>query len=841
VTGVFPNKSKAWLGVRIALLLLSVGIAVAADRSYPRPGEPPAGDIVPADDLSGFKYPDNLRLELIASEPTIVAPVAITFDEDGRLWVVEMSTFMPDLEGTNERAPLNRIVILESTRGDGVFDKSTVFLDNLVLPRAVLPCYGGALVLEPPTLYFCPDADHDGHADAKIPLLSGFGGLESPEHAANGLLYGLDNWIYFSQHPIRFRFDGKSVITQPTPAHGQWGIAQDDAGRLYYVGNSDALHGDYYPKHYASRNPDLNVAAGMDAVICKDLTVWPTHPTAVNRGYQTDVLRRDGSLREHTAACTPLIYRADLLAPEYRNNAFCCEPAGNLIKFMLMSEANGVPTAKPAYPDHDFLTSTDPRFRPVSLTTGPDGALYLADMYRGVLQHRVFITDYLRDLSRKGHLVRPISEGRIYRLVPSSGVPLTPLPKLSQASTDQLVAYLDHPNSWCRETAQRLLVERSARDVSPKLRELAKSAPNLTTRLRALWTLDGLDGATPEDSLHAMADPSPVLRQAGCRIGEAWLDREDIVASIGRLIDDSDRIVRVQAALSAGELKASSELLSSALSHHESDPLIRSAVASGLKSREQPFLDSLLKNPEWPKTQADRDFLTTISDCILRCQDSAPRTAFIEWLTYFAQAGDQRASLLMTSLSKFQRLDSQSPRTLTLSAEPKGWAQLVAMHDYPLNKIAFESNWYLTWPGRPPMNPPRRLRALTAKELDMFNRGSFLFNDCKACHGPEGKGIPGTAPPLAGSARVQGPATRLARVLLHGFEGQIEREGAIYNGVMSPAPRSNDADLAALMTYIRRAWGNGGDPVTPEMITQVRALTEKRNRPWTTEELEKIK
>lgn len=834
-------RPKRRIAPFLALIALGVAVAIVGRMGASGSEEPLEGSIVRPDDLSGFKVQPGFKIELVACEPMVRSPVAMSFDEDGRLWVVEMGSFMNDLEATGEKSPVNRIVILEDTDGDGVMDKSTVFLDGLVLPRAVMPTHGGALVLEPPTLYFCPDRDHDGKADEKIPLLGGFGGLESPEHAANGLLRGLDNWVYFSQHPLRLKFDGKTLLTERTPEHGQWGITQDDAGRLYYAPNSDALRGDMYPKHYASRNPSLGGAAGVNETVCRDLTVWPTHPTAVNRGYQDKVLRKDGTLEKHTAACSPLIYRAELLGPEVYGNGFVCEPAGNLVKRMILNEGNGVVSAKPAYPDRDFLTSTDPRFRPVSLCTGPDGAIYIADMYRGVLQHKNFVTDYLREQTRAAKLERPLSQGRIYRIVPAAGLPKSPRPALSRESSEKLVGVLSRKDSWWRETAQKLLIERGDVSVQPALRELMHAAASPETRLHALWTLEGLGCATPEDALFAMKDTSAWVRCAGARVGEAWPQRADIVAAWAALVDDPNRLVRVQGTLSAGERKGSSNLLRVALQHHGSDPFVRSAVGAGLKGRELAFLDGLMESPKWPSTQQERDQLSMLADCVLRSDSAAAKAGLVERLATLAMSKDQRATLLMTSLTRAQRLDSQSPRTITLGSEPAGWAKLMAQAEHPMHKTVTESNWYLTWPGREPMNPPRKVRALTDKEQGQFDRGSFLYSDCTACHGQDGKGVAGQAPPLAGSARAQGPVTQLARILLQGFEGPIQREGVSYDGVMAPAPRSNDADLAALMTYVRRAWGNGADPVSEDMVRQVRMLTAKRNRPWRAEELETIK
>ncbi len=827
-----------WL---IALVAAAVLVALVGRSTTPAQNEPPIGAVVEAGDLSGFRVAEGFRIELVACEPMVQAPVAMSFDEDGRLWVVEMSSFMNHLEGTGERAPVNRIVILEDTDGDGVMDKSAVFLDGLVLPRAVMPTFGGALVLEPPTLYWCPDRDGDGRADEKLALLGGFGGIESPEHAGNGLLRGMDNWIYFSQHPLRLKFDGKTLTTQRTPEHGQWGVTQDDAGRLYYAPNSDALIGDRYPKHYASRNPALGGAAGMGEKICSDLTVWPSHPTAVNRGYQEKVLRKDGTLATHTAACSPLIYRGTLFGEEAYGNAFVCEPAGNLVKRMVMSEKDGVVSAKPAYADRDFLTSKDPRFRPVSLCEGPEGAIYIADMYRGVLQHKNFVTDYLRRETRKGKLERPISQGRIYRIVPKGGVGGFNRLRMSGATSEELLWALRMHNAWWCESAQRLIVERHEVSLESKLREVSGRADEASVRLRALWTLDGLGLATAEDAINAMKDGDPWLRCAGARIAERWPERADVQAAWELLTKDANRLVRVQGTLSAGEWAGASKLLGAVLQRNGGDAYIRSAVVSGLKGREWAFLEARFANAMWPATQQEKDQLSLLADCVLRGEDGAARAKLVERVAAMVIEKDARGPLLFGAVTRAQRLESQSPRTVSLGSEPVGWMKLVGMTELPLSKTVVESNWYLTWPGRAAMNPPRKIRALTEAEQGQFGRGEFLFSDCVACHGAEGKGVPGQAPPLAGSARVQGPATQLARILLHGFEGPIDREGVKYDGVMAPAPRSNDADLAALMTYVRRAWGNGADPVTEEMVKQVRMLTSKRNRPWRAEELETIK
>lgn len=804
-----------------------------------RDGEP--GHVVPAGDLAHFRLAESgLRIELVAAEPMVVAPVAMSFDERGRLWVVEMDSFMPTIDGRGELAPINRIVILEDMDGDGRMDRSTTFLDGLVLPRAVLPCFGGALVLVPPRLLFCPDTNGDGRADGVIELLEGFGGLDNPEHAGNGLMYGIDNWVYLSQHPLRLRFDGSRVEVQTTPANGQWGITQDARGRIYYTPNSDALRVDAVPHHYASRNPHMSGLAGVFAVSARDQTVWPVHATAVNRGYQPDVLRPDGSLRTHTAACGPAIYDADLLGHAFRGNAFVCEPAGNLVKRLIVKDDNGVPRASQAYPDRDFLTSTDSRFRPVNLAVGPDGALYIADMHRGLLQHKNFLTDYLRDLTRQQRLEKPIGRGRIYRIVPDShnsgGVRGHAIGK---ASNDELVATLAHSDAWWRLAAQRLLIERRATGVVGRLREIMATSHEESASLHALWTLEGLAQVAVEDVLRAMESCSSALRSAGLRIAERWPDDTRVVLRMEDLANDPDRIVRTQAVLSVGAIPNRERVYVDVLGRHDADAFIRGAVVSGLAGRELAFLDRMMLAPEWPKSAAQLELAGLLADCAFR-SDDGQRAGLIELIVRLASASDPRSTMVLSALGRAQRIDSQAPRMLSLAREPRGWTDMVNS-GHPLSKAAMESDWFLTWPGRPHRDPPRKLRPLTDAENERFNRGRFLYRDCHACHGADGKGLPGLGPPLAGSPRVQGPATRLGRVLLHGLEGEIQREGVTYNGVMPAAPRSNDADLAALMTYIRRAWGNGADPVTEEMVGHIRMLSKNRKTPWTSEELDAVK
>src|SRR5439155_11896782 len=249
-------------------------------------------------------------------------------------------------------------------------------------------------------------------------------------------------------------------VSDPVPNMGQFGIARDDFGRLFFNTNSDYLRAALIPPHYSARNPKSPIALA-DTRIGQDQSVWPAHAATVNRGYRPNFLR-DGKLAAFTAACAPHIYRGNLFPPEFCGNAFTCEAASNLVRRAIITEtADGILTAHNAYTNREFIASTYERFRPVNLATGPEGALYVVDMHHGLIQHRISITDYAKSQYKQKQLDKHLLTGRIFRIVPD-GVP-SPLahPHLTRATTAQLLAQLAHPNGWWRDTAQRLLVDRN--------------------------------------------------------------------------------------------------------------------------------------------------------------------------------------------------------------------------------------------------------------------------------------------------------------------------------------------------------------------------------------------
>ncbi|MEO6740309.1 MAG: dehydrogenase, partial [Chthoniobacteraceae bacterium] len=407
---------------------------------------PPPKPLTPEEELKTFKVAKGFHVELVAAEPMIQEPVAQAWDEKGRLFVCEMRGYMQDVEGKGEDQALGRIVMLEDTDGDGKMDKRTVFADGLVLPRALACVNGGLLVAEPPVLWFMKDTKGTGVADLKEQVDGAYGVRGGqPEHMANSTTRFLDNWIYSANHAMRYKLKDGKWINESTSSRGQWGMTQDDYGRPFYNFNSDFLRANFVPETLYKRNPNFAASAGAGVQILKDQTCWPSHQTpGVNRGYEPKQLRADGTLATCTATCGAGIYRGGLFPKEFAGNAFIPEPSGNLVKRVIIEEKDAVLTAKNAYGEKtEFMTSTDERFRPVNAYTGPDGALYITDMYRGVIQHKGFLTHYLiaNILDRK--LEQPINQGRIWRIVPD-GAKLQTV-KLPDESA-KIVDFLGHKN-----------------------------------------------------------------------------------------------------------------------------------------------------------------------------------------------------------------------------------------------------------------------------------------------------------------------------------------------------------------------------------------------------------
>ena len=801
------------------------------------------------DELKTIVLPPGYHAQLVAKEPLVVDPIAIEFDADGRLWVLEMPAFMSEPGAMNSREPINDLVVLEDTNNDGVMDKRTVFADKLVLPRSFKVLASGVLVGEPPNLWLMNDTDGDLKADTKELVNNTYGrGEASIEHNANSLFWALDNTLYTSEHDWHLRFKDGKFETIPTLSRGQWGISQDDAGRLYRNVNDAPLFVDYVPARYYARNPNLARTRGLyDPLISReDSTVWPIRPTrGVNRGYRDQFFRPDDSSVTIQGVGTPIIYRGDRLPKELYGDAFITDSTTNLVhRYKLLDDGTGRLKAVDAYKKGEIMASTDERFRPVNMaTTAPDGTIYVVDMYRGVVQEAVYWTDYLRDYIKARDLEAPIRHGRIWRIVHDS-TRRDRKPALSKATAGELLQALSHPNGWWRDTAQQLLVQRGDTSVAPRLKELALRAPDWRTRLHALWTLDGLDAVDAAAVQQALADKSPDVRASALRLSERWLGRADerIAPAVLKLIDDASWTVRRQLAATIGELSQPARLDAavSILTRYGSDPVTVDATISGLRGREADVLERVAQAQS---TDVNADAMTMLAAAVARSGEVAAVQQVIARIGDASTAPWQRAALLQgldTGLvapgggrggGRGGRGGGQQARPVSLPGEPSDLVKLAAGSDETAT-IAKRLVAKLDWVGKPAAVVATAV-PLTAQEQQRFDAGADLYKSiCIGCHQADGKGKEKIAPSLVESRYVNGFDTGAStRILLAGKEGAI--------GLMPPLGGSlTDEQIASVLTYIRREWGHTASPVAPDDVREIRGLTKTRTRPWTDPELQ---
>lgn len=848
----------------LSALLLTSALALAqsgdkpGEKQEPRvpkekiPANPP---LAPEAALKTFKLPPGFRIELVAADPLIETPITMQWDADGRLWVVEIPSYMNTPTAEGELNPINRLSVLEDTDGDGKMDKKTVFLDKLVMPRAVCLAYGGVLVCEPPALKWYPI--EAGLKPGKPMLVDKHyapNGLKNPEHTGNSPTWFMNNWIVSANHNLRFRRIDDEWKRSATTSRGQWGLTMDDWGRPYYNSNSDQLRTDYVPSEYYYRNPLFRTTAGLAQQPMRDQTVWPARVNpGVNRGYQAATLKPDGTLAKYTATCGPVIYRGDNFPAEFQGNAFIPEPSANLVRRMVLTDKNGELTGTNPYKETEFLTSTDELFRPVNAHTGPDGCLYLVDMYHGILQHRVFLTSYLRKQAEDRGLDKVIKRGRIYRIVHTAKPP-GPKPQLAAAKPADLVKTLTHPNGWWRDTAQRLLVEQQPAAALTPLKQMALQAVDPRARLHALWTLDGMGQLDADTAIAALTkEPHPKVRAAAVRVAEPMLrtsDQTKILPALIALATTPDAEVQVQLAFSLGEAKTpAAEIAMTTLARSAgSNPLLRDALISGLAVREVELLERIAADKSWSdkaKVSGGEGFIGALARNVFQ-EARGDRVNRLLELVIRKETPQWQTLAILASLNvnpPATKKGEPPPRVkyVKLAAAPPALAALAQSSDKAVQAAVKKLDKVVVWPGKPGVNLPV-IKPLTAAEEARFDMGKTLFEaTCAACHQAHGYGQDGLAPPLVDSEWVAGSPDRLARIILHGVGGPITVLGKKWDMDMPGHGTFDDETVAAVMTYIRRSWDHDFDPVAPDFVKKVRAATGGRESAWTDAELKKVK
>ena len=833
----------------LAALALLVGAtsAFALNKGNAGPTEvtlkhrlPAPAPLTPEQALKTFRLPPGFRIELVAAEPMIETPVSISFDDQGRMYVVEMRGYMRDLDGTTEKEPTGRVSLLTDLDGDGRMDRATAFADKLVMPRSVMPVAGGALVAEPPNLFFCKDTQGDGVADERAVVTADFGTFGGqPEHMANSPTWAIDNRIYASGYGTSLRYQQGAWQRGPGLGRGQWGLCQDDAGRLFFNYNSDLLRADLLPAAAFARNPLLRTASSVNFQVMKDQSVYPSHPTpGVNRGYDAKTLREDGTLARATSTCGAVVYRGDALPPDCRGDAFVPEPSSNLVKRLKITEKDGVLTAEDVYPQKEFLTSTDERFRPVMTANGPDGALYVVDMYRGVIQHPAFLTHYLVANIKDRQLMEPLGGGRIWRIVRDD----QDAPKAAKLPADGAarVRLLASPNGWVRDTAQRLLVESADAAVAPALRALlADQATSAVTRLHALWTLDGIGALTPADVRSALRDPGVQVRAAAVRMAPA-----DMVPDLIAAKDDPAALVLAHLAirLSAVNQPSADQALAELLTRHGQNALVREGALSGARGREVVLAQAVAAAATRENLSQTGPVLEALAALVSQAGKAGP---FEQMLGVAVALGDRtnlRDAVLrgLDQTIRDAKTKKSSPlKTIWLSSEPKALGQLRAAvkNGAGLTHLTSLSS-RLAWMGKPGAPAPPKITALTKAELARFEKGKVIFTSlCAPCHQPHGYGLDGLAPPLVDSDWVLGKPDVTAKIVLNGLGGPIKVGNRTWDLSMPPMGMLNDEDVASVLTYVRREWEHNSSPVDAKFVAGVRKQSADHPNSWTADEL----
>ncbi|WP_170864298.1 DUF7133 domain-containing protein [Fodinibius roseus] len=743
----------------------------------------PTPPLPPEQALERFELEEGFRIELVAHEPMLTDPVAMDIDADGRLWVIDMPSYLPEHDRSEaetiplQQVPESRVVILEDTNGDGKMNSFRVFVEDLKMPRAIKVLNDGILVGEPPNAWFIQDTNGDGKGDSREVVYRTYGDpmVDNVQNMPNNFLWGMDNWIHSSHDNVESlrRIDGE-WHTRNFKRLGQWGMNQDDWGRLYSATNTSPLQTHLVPHGYSERHPGFEVSNGINVNIARKAPMWPAHPTGVNRGYRVgQVVREDGTLKTATATTAPVIYRGDQFGEKYRGNAFTPEPAGNLIKrYILEADPAEIEAeADFAYEGREFLTSTDERFRPINMYNAPDGSIYVVDMYRGLFETALSLTDHLREYAVEQGLHKPVGEfGRIWRIVREDRDIDYETPEFSMLTPSEVVEYLQHENGQLRDQAQQVLVQCSPPEVVSRLEEMtaAGDAKADWTRLHALWTLEGFDrsvygqGELSRTALEALNDPHPRVRASGIRILERSMDRNssEIFPRLEELAEkEQAAYVRLQLLASLGESDTGRalRLIASLLDEHADSPYFREMALSGAYQREEQLAGILRREYNWGSERGE---------------------AHAQLLNQLSEAGEQRSGTDLSHLTQAQR--------------------------------------------------------------ERYEKGRPLYRTCMACHGKNGEGQSGVGARLSGSKWVQEDPEALVRIVLQGFSGRAEERGEEMTSVMPGHDYLSNEDLAAILTYIRNAWDNKASPIDPETVREVREETRDKSGTWSPDELRDV-
>lgn len=582
----------------------------------------------PAEALATFRLAPGFRLELAAAEPEVADPVALTFDGNGAMYACEMRDYPL---GPRAAHPFDgRVRRLEDRDQDGYFETSTVFAAEVPFPTGIAPFRGGVFVTCAPDLIYLKDENGDGRADLRETVFTGFN-VGNSQHLLNSMAWGPDNWIYVNGGDFaairpggkegppeltlshsNFRFQPATRAVEPATGYrGGFGLTFDEYNaRIVCESTSHAIQV-MLPHASLKRNRHLAVDATVQHLSGHGQEIYPASRPLQRFNDPMDAGRFSAASGVH-------LYAGDQFPEAYRRSLFVCEPVSNLVHRDVLAPAGAAWRADRGEEKMEFLASTDHWFRPVNCATGPDGALYILDMYREVIEHPEWIPAHLQKLF---DLRSGMDRGRIYRVLHERGPVGRRGPRLEGAGAAALVEALAHPNGWRRQAAQRLLVERGGRDAVPLLAKAAWEASAPEGCRRALWALEGLGAVKPENVLRAFEDPYPPVRALAAHLSERFMAAPEKIAvplpefvrleeALLRLAGDGEAKVRFQAALSLGALESRDRIaaLARIALRDAGDPWIQTAVLTSLSSDPVPFLKTVLEagDPERPAAELIR-------------------------------------------------------------------------------------------------------------------------------------------------------------------------------------------------------------------------------------------
>ena len=675
---------------RIGLLLiasvgLSVGLALVAGAADPAKDGKPAPKSFkeelprippksPAEAMATFQVHPGFHLDQAAAEPLVHSPVAISFDEQGRAYVAEMIDYSE--QATEHLGAVRR---LTDRDGDGRFDESTVFAEKLSWPTAIV-CYdGGVFIGAAPDIWYCKDTDGDGKADITRKVYTGFG-RQNVQGLFNSFQWGLDGRIHCAtstvggqvsrvdqpgQPPINlngrdFAFNPRTLELKPTSGGAQHGMSFDNWGRKFLCSNSDHIQMVVFDDRYAARNPYVaapspRISIAADGPQAEVYRISPLEPWRIVRtrlrvsGAVAGIVEGGGRAGGYfTGATGTTIYRGDAFGPDYVGQAFVGDVGSNIIHRKVLEPTGVTLTAKRVDEGKEFVASTDIWFRPAQYANAPDGCLYILDVYREVIEHPASLPP---EIKQHLDLTSGRDRGRLYRLTPDNYRP-RPLPNLGQAKLEELVATLEHPNGWHRDTAARLIWERDDAAVVAGLKALSTNSKLPEARLQAMYLLLNFKALTAELLQPRLADEHPRVREHAVRLLESIPDRDSLLQKLATMVNDADARVRFQTALTIGEFDRP-ELRSALVSLARADGgdrWIQFAILSALKQHGGAVLAELLNDSTTRGAASVRAIVRELAVMLGRMKNDAELTPVVKALEQAAAADPGIVSIVLRGL-----------------------------------------------------------------------------------------------------------------------------------------------------------------------------------------------